>query len=126
LKKIVIIGGRGNGMVIASTIEDCKLAGEAKECVGFLNDNESKIRKREKQDFSAPDESRYRGENAEYIKELLFNSRTVSNEFINKKYLEKIINEHLNHHMNHRLLIWSFMNFEWWCRIFLNGERVNE
>lgn len=41
--KIVIIGGRGNGTVIASTIEDCKSAGQSIECAGFLNDNEKEI-----------------------------------------------------------------------------------
>lgn len=79
---------------------------------------------RKKQGFSAPDESWYRGENAEYIKELLLNKKTASAEFINPAYVEKIINEHLNHRVNHRLLIWSFMNFEWWCRLFLNGEKI--
>ena len=78
---------------------------------------------RKKQGFSAPDESWYRGENADYIKELLLNKKTVSSEFINPKYVEKIINEHMNDRVNHRLLIWSFMNFEWWCRLFLNGEK---
>lgn len=43
MKKIVIIGGRGNGTVIASTIEDCKNIGQNIECVGFLNDNEVEI-----------------------------------------------------------------------------------
>ena len=78
---------------------------------------------RKKQGFSAPDESWYRGENADYIKELLLNKKTVSSEFINPKYVEKIINEHMNDRVNHRLLIWSFMNFEWWCRLFLNNEK---
>jgi asparagine synthase (glutamine-hydrolysing) len=82
-----------------------------------------KIIDRKKQGFSAPDESWYRGENANYIKELLLNKRTISSEFINHKYVEKIVNEHINERVNHRLLIWSFMNFEWWCRIFLNGEK---
>ena len=78
---------------------------------------------RKKQGFSAPDESWYRGENADYIKELLLNKKTVSSEFINPLYVEKIINEHMNDRVNHRLLIWSFMNFEWWCKIFLNNEK---
>lgn len=43
MKKIVIIGGVGNGTVIASTIEDCKRSGQDIECVGFLNDNEKKV-----------------------------------------------------------------------------------
>lgn len=79
---------------------------------------------RKKQGFSAPDESWYRGENADYVKELLFGKKNVSSEFINPDYVKKIVSEHINDHVNHRLLIWSFMNFEWWCRIFLNNEKV--
>lgn len=79
-----------------------------------------KILNRKKQGFSAPDESWYRGENAEYVKELLLNNKTVSTEFINKKYIEKIIDEHMHHKINHRLMIWSFMNFEMWCQKFLS------
>ena len=82
-----------------------------------------KIIKRDKQGFSAPDESWYRGENASYIKEILLDSETVSTKYINKDYIEKIVNEHLFEGQNHRLLIWSFLNFEWWCRIFLNNEQ---
>lgn len=82
-----------------------------------------KIINRKKQGFSAPDESWYRGENATYIKELLLNKKTISSEYINQKYVEKIINEHMDQRKNHRLIIWSFMNFEWWCRIFLNDEK---
>lgn len=84
-----------------------------------------KIINRKKQGFSAPDESWYRGENAAYVKELLLNKKTVSSEYINPDYMRKIVDEHVNKHINHRLLIWSFMNFEWWCRIFLNQEKIN-
>lgn len=83
-----------------------------------------KIINRKKQGFSAPDESWYRGENAEYVKELLLNKKTVSTEFINRNYIKKIVDEHTNQHINHRLLIWSFMNFEWWCRLFLDGQQI--
>jgi len=78
-----------------------------------------KILNRKKQGFSAPDESWYRGENAEYIKDLLLNSRTVSSEFIDKSYIQKIVEEHIEQRINHRLLIWSFLNFELWCRTFI-------
>jgi asparagine synthase (glutamine-hydrolysing) len=84
-----------------------------------------KIINRKKQGFSAPDESWYRGENAAYVKELLLNKKTVSTEFINARYMEHIIDQHINHGKNYRLLIWSFMNFEWWCRIFLHGEKID-
>jgi len=77
---------------------------------------------RKKQGFSAPDESWYRGENAEYIKELLLDKQTVSSEFINPEYVGKIVEEHVHKQKNHRLLIWSFMCFEWWCRLFLSKD----
>jgi asparagine synthase (glutamine-hydrolysing) len=82
------------------------------------------ILNRIKQGFSAPDESWYRGENAAYVKELLLDKKTISSEYINPVYVRKIVNEHINDKINHRLLIWSFLNFEWWCRIFLNGEKI--
>lgn len=80
---------------------------------------------RKKQGFSAPDESWYRGENAQYIKELLLGKKSVSSDYIDPGFVARIIHEHIDKRINHRLLIWSFMNFEWWCRIFLNNEKVN-
>ncbi len=78
-----------------------------------------KILNRKKQGFSAPDESWYRGENAHYVKEILLNNKSASSEFINRKYIEKIIYEHIEKRINHRLLIWSLLNFELWCNKFL-------
>ena len=93
-----------------------------KAMMDFLPD---RIINRKKQGFSAPDESWYRGENASYIKQLLIGKKTISSDFINPKYIENIIHEHTEKRINHRLLLWSFMNFEWWCRIFLNGEKID-
>lgn len=93
-----------------------------KAMMDFIPDE---IINRKKQGFSAPDESWYRGENAKYVKELLLSENTVSTKYVNKEYIHKIVKEHIEQGINHRLLIWSFMNFEWWCRIFLHGEVVN-
>jgi asparagine synthase (glutamine-hydrolysing) len=83
-----------------------------------------RIVNRKKQGFSAPDESWYRGENAKYVKELLLGKNIACHEFIQPNYIEKIIYEHCEKRINHRLLLWSLMNFEWWCRIFLNNEKI--
>jgi asparagine synthase (glutamine-hydrolysing) len=88
---------------------------------GFIPE---KIINRKKQGFSAPDESWYRGENAEYIKELLLGPNQASRDYIKQDFIKKIVKEHLEEGINHRLLIWSFMNFEWWCRIFLKRNSV--
>lgn len=87
----------------------------------FLPD---RIINRKKQGFSAPDESWYRGENAQYVKDLLLGENMVSAQFVNQNYVRQIVDEHCNKHINHRLLLWSFMCFEWWCRLFINNEKI--
>lgn len=77
---------------------------------------------RKKQGFSAPDESWYRGENAAYVTDLLLSKKTVSSELIRPEYVHRIIGEHIEKRINHRLLLWSLMSFEWWCRLFLRGD----
>ncbi|MFO7526777.1 MAG: asparagine synthase (glutamine-hydrolyzing) [Ignavibacteriaceae bacterium] len=80
------------------------------------------ILNRKKQGFSSPEENWYRGDNSKYIKNLLLGKNYYSGEFINQKFVRKILNEHINHKMNHRLLIWSLISFEIWCRKFLMGK----
>ena len=70
------------------------------------------ILERKKQGFSAPDESWYRLNNANYIRDILLNSESSSSRYINKKFVRRVVDEHLNKGINHRLLIWSLLNFE--------------
>ncbi|WP_022852164.1 asparagine synthase (glutamine-hydrolyzing) [Limisalsivibrio acetivorans] len=76
-----------------------------------------KIVNRNKQGFSAPDESWYRGENFEYVRETLLSSNAHIDRYIERGYINRIIEEHAGGE-NHRLLIWSFICFEEWCRQF--------
>jgi asparagine synthase (glutamine-hydrolysing) len=80
----------------------------------------SSIVNRKKQGFSAPDESWYRGENAAYVRELLLHNNPKSAYFINPDFIKKIAIEHTEKGKNHRLLIWSLMSFEFWCRNFFD------
>ncbi|MCB0722442.1 MAG: asparagine synthase (glutamine-hydrolyzing) [Ignavibacteriae bacterium] len=81
------------------------------------------IIRRKKQGFSAPDESWYRGENLAYVEEILLGKDACYKEYINPDFVKKVIDEHVNLKINHRLLIWSLLSFEWWCRIFLMGHK---
>ncbi|MBK6859478.1 MAG: asparagine synthase (glutamine-hydrolyzing) [Saprospiraceae bacterium] len=83
-----------------------------------------RIINRKKQGFSSPDESWYRGENAAYVKELLLGKNIACHEFIEPSFIQNIIHEHCDQRINHRLLIWSLLCFEWWCRLFLKGESL--
>ena len=81
---------------------------------------------RKKQGFSAPDESWYRGDNVKYVQDLLLNKNAAFQEYLRPEYVKSILDEHINKGVNHRLMIWSFMCFEWWCKIFLDGETISE
>lgn len=81
------------------------------------------IMERRKQGFSSPEAAWYRGENAAYVREMLLGPDLVSSEFLDPSAIRGIVEEHLRGVANHRLLIWSFLCFEQWCRVFLRGER---
>ena len=81
------------------------------------------VLKRRKQGFSAPDESWYRGEAFEYVKKVLLNKRAAYRDFLNPRFVTKILEDHATGGKNYRLLLWSFLCFEWWCKIFLDGKR---
>jgi asparagine synthase (glutamine-hydrolysing) len=75
-----------------------------------------------KQGFSAPDASWFKGASIDYIRKLLFDKRALLYDFIQPETAQALMNEHFTGQRNHRLLIWSFLCFEWWCRTFLDGQ----
>jgi asparagine synthase (glutamine-hydrolysing) len=79
---------------------------------------------RRKQGFSSPEGSWYRGENAAYVRDLLLGPDLACADFLDIGFIRRKVEEHLSGRANHRLLIWSFLSFEWWCRIFLGGQRA--
>lgn len=80
------------------------------------------IAKREKQGFSAPDASWFRGESMDYVRRALLQKDARIYEFLDYATVKMRVLEHLNGVVNRRLLIWSLLCFEWWLRIFLDGE----
>jgi len=72
-----------------------------------------------KQGFSAPDAGWFRGESIDYIKDLLLTNQARINDYLEPGLVKELIGEHAAGKENHRLLIWSLLSFEWWCRIFL-------
>jgi len=80
------------------------------------------VTERAKQGFSSPDVSWYRGESLDYVWNLLTNNGPHIYEYLNRSFVKGTLEEHLSGRRNHRLLIWSFLCFEWWLRIFILGE----
>jgi len=76
---------------------------------------------RAKQGFSAPDASWFRGESIEYLNRLLRDPKARIYEFLEPTYVERVLDDHTSGRVNRRLLIWSLLSFEWWCRSFLES-----
>ena len=70
------------------------------------------MHKTNKQGFSSPDQSWFRGESIEYVKKRLLSDDALIYKYFNKKTVKKIISEHLRGKKNRRLFIWSLLNFE--------------
>jgi asparagine synthase (glutamine-hydrolysing) len=76
-----------------------------------------------KQGFSAPDASWFRGESIDYVRRLILDPGARIYEFLRPDTVGELVGEHLRGEKNRRLLIWSLISFEWWCRCFLDGHR---
>jgi asparagine synthase (glutamine-hydrolysing) len=75
-----------------------------------------------KQGFSGPDASWFRGESIEYVRRVLLDGDAAIYSFLRPDTVRGLVEEHLSGAANRRLLLWSLLSFEHWCRIFLGGE----
>ena len=80
------------------------------------------ILEKPKQGFSPPDQSWYRGPTMNYVQEILLDPRSLERGYFQPDYVRRVLSEHVDGRVNHRLLIWSLLSFEWWNRLFLDGE----
>ncbi|MFC3712430.1 asparagine synthase (glutamine-hydrolyzing) [Sphingoaurantiacus capsulatus] len=74
-----------------------------------------------KQGFSAPDSTWFRGESMEYVRGTLLNKNAAIYNYLDRTTVEKLISEHLAGQCNRRLLIWSLLNLEEWCKVYLKA-----
>jgi asparagine synthase (glutamine-hydrolysing) len=73
----------------------------------------------EKQGFAAPDASWFRGESIEYVRRRLLNGDARIYEYLDRDTVSDLVGDHLAGRENRRLLIWSLLSLEEWCRAFL-------
>ncbi len=79
---------------------------------------------RPKQGFSAPDASWFRGESVDYLNRLLRDPNAAVYEYLDPRFVAHVLDQHTSGQANCRLLIWSLLSFEWWCRAFLRDDPV--
>ncbi len=66
----------------------------------------------QKQGFSSPDASWFKGDSIDFVKTKLFNDHSPLYDYLDRDSVAKLINQHLNGDVNRRLLIWSLLNIE--------------
>jgi len=76
------------------------------------------ITEREKQGFSAPDASWFKGDSIDYVRRRLYNPRARIYNFLSAHAVHGLVDEHLEGKQNRRLLIWSLLSLEEWCERF--------
>jgi asparagine synthase (glutamine-hydrolysing) len=67
---------------------------------------------REKQGFSAPDASWFKGESIDYVKRRVLDKNAKLYQLLDYDVVSELLGEHLSGKENRRLLIWSLLNLE--------------
>jgi asparagine synthase (glutamine-hydrolysing) len=70
------------------------------------------ITKAQKQGFSSPDASWFKGESIDFVKRKLLAGNPLIYEYLEGDVVRNLINQHLDGRENRRLLIWSLLNLE--------------
>ena len=66
----------------------------------------------QKQGFSSPDSSWFKGDSIDYVSKRLMDNNSPVYDLIDQKTLRSLVNEHLKGKLNRRLLVWSFLNLD--------------
>lgn len=74
----------------------------------------SSVTQADKQGFSSPDASWFKGESIDFVRRKLIGGRSNLYDLLDRKTVTGMINQHLEGRENRRLLIWSLLNVEQW------------
>jgi asparagine synthase (glutamine-hydrolysing) len=78
------------------------------------------IARAEKQGFSAPDASWFKGESMEFVRRKIMNPKSPIYELFDYRSVAGLVDDHLQGTSNRRLLIWSMLSFEEWLCATMN------
>jgi asparagine synthase (glutamine-hydrolysing) len=70
------------------------------------------VAKAEKQGFSGPDASWFKGESIDFVRRILLNDDAHIFKLLDRDAVRRLVEQHLNGEQNRRLLIWSLLNVE--------------
>lgn len=79
------------------------------------------VAEREKQGFSAPDASWFKGDSIDYVRRVLYDGDARIYDFLDRDSVRALVDDHLEGRENRRLLIWSLLSVERWCQEYLKA-----
>ena len=71
-----------------------------------------------KQGFSAPDESWFRGESIDFVKDRLYRRNAKIYELLDFGTVTQLVDQHISGSRNRRLLVWSLLYVDEWVKQF--------
>jgi asparagine synthase (glutamine-hydrolysing) len=77
------------------------------------------VAERQKQGFSGPDGSWFKGESIDYVRRVVFDDRARIYDYLDRRTVRELVTDHLEGRENRRLLIWSLLSLERWSEAFL-------
>lgn len=72
------------------------------------------ITRAEKQGFSSPDASWFKGDSIDFVRRTLMNGNAQIYDVLDRQAVTTFVEQHLRGEQNRRLLIWSLLNVETW------------
>jgi asparagine synthase (glutamine-hydrolysing) len=78
----------------------------------------AEVAQREKQGFSAPDASWFKGESIDFVRRRLMGPHSMIYEWLDRESVHELLESHLSGADNHRLLIWSLLSVEAWAEAY--------
>lgn len=83
------------------------------------------VTKAEKQGFSAPDASWFRGQSTEFIEDKLMNRHARIYEYLDYEIIQTLLEQHQSGKQNRRLLVWSLLNMNAILDQWVNPRKAN-
>lgn len=79
----------------------------------------TEISQAEKQGFSAPDASWFKGESMDFVRRRLYGANAPLFSVLDRTAVHALVDEHLTGRQNRRLLVWSLLAVDEWMRAYL-------
>lgn len=76
------------------------------------------VAQRQKQGFSGPDSSWFKGESIEFVRRRLMGPNSQIYRWLDRKSVSRLLEQHMAGAENHRLLIWSLLSIEQWAETY--------